>query len=470
MNKVLKGLMAACLAVCAIVCVCFAAACQPQEELPKHETYTVKVLLEDGSPALNVRVQMCANNGRPGCAQPIEVDDKGVAEVNLKSYFDNGSTSFNVHLLDIPEGYLYVDEDGNPYSEDPIDNDGKEVKIADGYSTTITLVKAPETQKKTFLRVNVRLSVTNPTHSMTFDDDPESDYYIPGNGLYEFKAADSRFTLKSQRYGTVSCGNSSLVYLEVGDTVEIGTADLMKFTLFIILEEIPTGEQDSPFNASNYDAAFIKAEANSTYHFFNPEKINNGMSNTSVQINGKNFTATVDGHNTTSKFVAVVGKGFTVKATDSANYVQLSFTRPNSSHAVEVGEASTFEIPLVNTAIDGNAQLEWVTGENFNITFRTTQAGYYKVALSSALVSDGIYFVDLVANNSVVEAVEETKREDGVVVNEYYAVYYLNAGATVTLEFASNGDYSSLDASGSISYTVLAELLKNYTPPANDEN
>ena len=76
----------------------------------------------------------------------------------------------------------------------------------------------------------------------------------------------------------------------------------------------------------------------------------------------------------------------------------------------------------------------------------------------------------MVSNNSVVEAVEETKREDGVVVNEYYAVYYLNAGATVTLEFASNGDYSSLDASKSISYTVLAELLENYTPPVNDEN
>lgn len=150
MNKVLKGLMAACLAVCAIVCVCFAAACQPQEELTKHETYTVKVLLEDGSPALNVLVQMCANDGRPGCAQPLEVDDQGVAVVNLKSYYDNGSTSFNVHLLDIPEGYLYVDEDGNPYSEDPIDNDGKEVNIADGYSTTITLVKAPDTEKKNF--------------------------------------------------------------------------------------------------------------------------------------------------------------------------------------------------------------------------------------------------------------------------------------------------------------------------------
>ena len=144
MSKLLKSILVASLVACMTVCLgLFAAACNnTPEDTDKY--FTVTVVLPDGNktPVKDAEVAICTMNGSIlTCLDGVKTDENGVAKSNITSPVDySDTTKFLVKIHDLPDGYIYADEDGNAYGSD----EGVIVDTAvSGFSVTITLTEKP---------------------------------------------------------------------------------------------------------------------------------------------------------------------------------------------------------------------------------------------------------------------------------------------------------------------------------------
>lgn len=144
MSKLLKSILVASLVACMTVCLgLFAAACNnTPEDTDKY--FTVTVVLPDGNktPVKDAEVAICTMNGSIlTCLDGVKTDENGVAKSNITSPVDySDTTKFLVKIHDLPDGYIYADEDGNAYGSD----EGVIVDTAvSGFSVTVTLTAKP---------------------------------------------------------------------------------------------------------------------------------------------------------------------------------------------------------------------------------------------------------------------------------------------------------------------------------------
>ena len=123
MSKYLKRLITACLVVCMTACIgILAAACNDGDDFTYPDSINVTVLLDDGTAATGVSVQICTVNDDgtadgAKCKLPKATNAQGVASVAVT---ESDGYKFEVHITSIPAAYAnykYVDADGTPYAE-----------------------------------------------------------------------------------------------------------------------------------------------------------------------------------------------------------------------------------------------------------------------------------------------------------------------------------------------------------------
>lgn len=124
MKKYLKNLLILCLTCCLAACLGIFAACTDTDDgntddgnndIPSGY-FQVTVLLADGTPAAGVTVNMCDPAGTEnGVCVVGRTDSNGIAQSNVSGL---AGDIVEIHLFVIPEGYAYVDEDGNEFDSE----------------------------------------------------------------------------------------------------------------------------------------------------------------------------------------------------------------------------------------------------------------------------------------------------------------------------------------------------------------
>lgn len=146
MSKHLKSLIIACLVACMTVCLgIFAAACTDGDDDKFPESVSVTVLLEDGTPAVGVTVQLCATGANGLCLEEKKTNEQGVATIEIP---DDLGKDYEVHILKLDTvyngEYQYVDTNGTPYAT----GKGIQIDVTKNSTPTITLKSTVGTEAK----------------------------------------------------------------------------------------------------------------------------------------------------------------------------------------------------------------------------------------------------------------------------------------------------------------------------------
>ncbi len=442
MKRHFKSLIAACIAVCMVVCIgLFATAC---DDTTDKDHFVVTVQDEDGKGIANVGVQICANDGAlTACLMDVFTNADGVSTIDISECV--GATNFTIHLNGIPAGYIF--EAGQ---------DGVTVYVKDGYSTTITLKKGsanlPTPDIQTF---NINLENTGAKQKVA--------PIIDEAGLYDLRSTNS-FTVSEERFNLSEGYNSVLLYLEPNSIFSIGTAtEETNFSCVLLKPSASTTDgKTKPHIVSEGSAIVLKLGANESAKFINPETHNNREGSNAI-VDGINFKATMNETVITDSFPIAIGREFSVSAVNNSNLVVLKFNSPENTVNVNIGESKNFSVMLMPS---GNS-LKWIT-ETYYVTFTVEQSGYYKISLSSAFEQDKISITQTGSSIHYPTATEHSQTEG----KEYYAVYELRAGETYKAYVSSSVNYLTFkddteDAifkeGDTISYTALVEKLDNYS-------
>lgn len=141
--KKFKFMLITVLTACVALCAGLLCACGDKEEYKGVDSFTITVKLPDGSPATGttekpIWIQICTTGEGGMCYGTFggsKVDANGTVTVSFGATITKETAE--VHLHNVPEGYVFADKDGNPYPEDST-QPGMEVKLADK-SVVITL-------------------------------------------------------------------------------------------------------------------------------------------------------------------------------------------------------------------------------------------------------------------------------------------------------------------------------------------
>lgn len=115
--KRFKILLTTCLVVCVAAIACVLGACTGDNKDDNKEpvtSVTVTVLLADNTPAVGVRVNLCAIGENGLCLGPELTGSDGKVTLDSKAITTN---EIKIQVKNVPEGYIYADANGNEYGE-----------------------------------------------------------------------------------------------------------------------------------------------------------------------------------------------------------------------------------------------------------------------------------------------------------------------------------------------------------------
>ena len=435
MNKFMKSFVTAMLAVCMVVCLGLAAACT-QDEKADPNSIEVTVQLPDGTAAKGVNVQICADNGdEVGCLMPVPVGEDGKVVIDVKKKIEKNTTLFAVHLLGVPEGYAYVDENGDEYDSEH----GVVVDITKGNTVTIKLAE----KKTQSLNIDIALADVSATQKVT----PA----ITKDGLYELRSI-SAFTVSGDGFSLTEGYNNVLVSLKVGDSLSFGTKENLSFSVSVVAAT--ADGVSAPISTLTANAAVLKLGANESVNISNPSTGAGGVTNSPVIVNGSNYSATLNGKTLTEEFAVAAGKTFSVKAVDSTKYVVLNFAGPVSRTTVNVGESKDFEVSLINTADGDKETLQWISS-TYYVVFTPSEAGFYKINVSSDFDGDALY-ISQIGSDIHYPAASDKSAESG---KAYYSVFKLRANETYMAFVSSSSNFAGKAEGDSVVYTATVEKV-----------
>lgn len=120
MKKYIRLILTVCLALCTVLCLGLAVACQgnPNPGNGK-DTFTIIVLNEDGTPSVGTFVQACSDEKSNEVCIPGQTNENGKAEYDLSKSPWTESESLHAQVR-VAEGYSAYKEDGTLYNFDPL--------------------------------------------------------------------------------------------------------------------------------------------------------------------------------------------------------------------------------------------------------------------------------------------------------------------------------------------------------------
>ncbi|MDE7168375.1 MAG: hypothetical protein K2O28_05975 [Clostridia bacterium] len=290
MSKYLKSLITACLVICMTVCLgIFAAACTGGSEggdggettLPT--SVSVTVLLDDGTPAVGVSVQICtvSDDGTANtanCKLPKATDAQGVATIDIAKTDGN---NFEVHVLSIPDTYAYysyVDANGTPYAE----GTGARVDITKSAKVTVKLAVVSITDKLSEGTNIVKLDAITDTLTVKAN--------IESAGWYKVTSYTNAFLLSGTGFNLTNDNNEVNLYLNPNDEltfsfVETEEPELL-FTVGLAAHEAD-GTEDKPLPAVIGSQYVISLAAEGTVYITNDTV--NSRAAAALDVTGNNF-------------------------------------------------------------------------------------------------------------------------------------------------------------------------------------
>lgn len=134
--KRFKILLTTCLIICIAATACVLGACTGDDKDNKEPVtnVTVTVLLDDNTPAVGVKVNLCAIGENGLCLAPQPTGSDGKVILDSKAITTN---EIKIQVTNVPDGYIYADANGNKYGE----FEGLHIPNTQN-SVTITLKKA----------------------------------------------------------------------------------------------------------------------------------------------------------------------------------------------------------------------------------------------------------------------------------------------------------------------------------------
>lgn len=438
--KNVKKIFILCLALCMVVCFgVFASACGGNDH------YSVTVQMPDGTAAKNLRVEFCSIDGSNLRCMSGTTNDNGVADFDIKDYSD--TTKFLIHLPEVPDGYTFdANDDGNG---------GMYVYVKDGYSVTIKLKENSGSSSDTQL-----IDVSLPNTSSTQKVEPA----ITVAGFYELRSTTA-FTLSGEGYEFNDGYFSVTMYLEEGDSFDIGTTENTRTFSCALIRLTETGATaDSAFTASAKSAYVLKLGADAAVHFINPETVNNRAGSVLV------FTDECANYKTSATSNLLnLGATFTVSTADNkAGVAVVAFDSPSSGTTVTVGEQKEFDVLL----IENGSIMSWVN-EECSIRFNADKAGIYTVTVTSSFENDVIsitrasYLVGLIPHQLEPDNATSGKNctasfEINIASGEAYTVTVIMASGSASSGDSGlsqkNVDYTA--AGEKVTYFVLVEFAE----------
>ena len=119
MKKHIRFILKACLAICMVLCMGLAVACQNNTDSDDKNTFTITILNEDGSAAVGQRLQYCSDGEGAQC-YPKQTDSKGKVKIDIST--DEWKNSETIHIIVyLADGYKVYDKNGNVLDYDDID-------------------------------------------------------------------------------------------------------------------------------------------------------------------------------------------------------------------------------------------------------------------------------------------------------------------------------------------------------------
>ncbi len=383
MSKYLKSLITACLVVCMTVCLgIFAAACTKNpdsgnggddNDFTYPSSINVTVLLDDGTPASGVSVQLCtvSDDGTAdsaNCKLPRATNDQGVASTNVK---ESDGFKFEVHILNIPETYYYysyVDANGNPYAA----GTGARIDVRESANVTVKLAIVSVTDKISEGSNTVKLAAITDTLKVKAD--------IESAGWYKL-AATNAFLLSGTGFALTNDNNEVNIYLKPNDELTFSFTDEneLVFTLGLTAHEAD-GTAAKPLPALLGSQYVIPLEANKTVYITN--NTINGKVVSALDVSGTNFKANYESTDYTEAFTlkaptSTVPQTFSVGTADGAagvvtlyfgEHVDKTLGSENNPYIAELGVAVTVEY-------DG--------GEPVWVSFTASEEGNYTFSYSA---------------------------------------------------------------------------------------
>lgn len=469
MTKLFKKLILSVAAICAVfACVIFTA-CEPSPVLGDRY-YEVSVLTPDGIGLAGVEIELLPDNGEAffnGSKFTETTDDAGIAKFNFKDFSD--STLFTVNLTGkIPNGL------NAPKTSYTVDIN------KDGYALTFQLTRAE------YDTIEVNLKDAN-----------DKKLYRPDarlkEGFYELSCTTVPITLTDgddvtvQSTFNLSGYNTVLVYYSNRKAFSIGTTDAKILNFNCTFAPVSSdGSSAKTAHAMRADyAAVLSLDEGKTAYLKNPvETSETGkIGGYPLQIDGKNYKATVNGTTYGDTFKVAGGKTLEIATADGKAGVAIVTGRSLTNEAsVTIGTEESVEIELMERTInDGTTdktEILWTTNA-CSISFSVANAGVYKFTITalSEIESDKVILGTVVSTGGISIVPTRVKLQDGEFVpyekndplpeaSATYIDYFsfsqenLDKNNNYRAEFSSNGKFSSLNEGEFVTYKILIEKVK----------
>lgn len=434
MSKYLKSFVTACLVICMAVCLgIFAAACN-NEETGSGNYFTVTVKLPDDSPVSGVKGSICTLDGSLQTCIETEVttDSDGVAKFNLttEDYDISDSTIFLIKLHDLPDGYIYADDDGIEYNYSKGEGREFDSKVT-GKSVTIKLT-AKALPDSIAMSLGKELSV-EPGKTYTFTA-PEADEYkiFASNAagtttwtLDGVKKTDEYEVVtltKGQKISITIDGNGSAYVVKNSGSstspVTLALDNTNNFEIALVKNQDPMSRGEKLMwdtDGSNYHTVFTPSESGD-YKFsissnFQADNLDilieptDSNSYPDVSWPEKDETATDTTYFCTATLEA--GTNYSVKFTSNADFKTLSCTegfKIKYGVKVEKHEEETSHELQLDTPVSADWGLDYV--------FTATNAGAYVINFTNVTEGNFTYSLNGVGMKTETTA-EITLEADG---------------------------------------------------------
>ena len=430
MSKYLKTLIITCLVVCMSVCLgIFAAACVGGgNDFTYPSSIDVTVLLDDGTPAVGVGVQICtvADDGTSdsaNCKLPVSTNAQGVASIT--SITEADGNKFEVHISSIPDTYKYysyVDDNGTRY-----EGTGARIDVTKSNTATVKLAIVPV--KDTIYAGGNTLVLDKIDEAVTLKANIES------AGWYQITSINNAYKLSGNGYEITDERYDVNIYLKPNDELTFNFTDESRLTINLDLKKLPNGNKAKPLPAIVDSLYVMPLDANQTVYVTNDTV--NGKIITALEVSGTNFKATYEETTYTDTFSIkapahdndgkLIAQTFEVgTANGQAGVVILSF---------DIYEDIGGEIPVDLPEIKVGEQFTVSEASMFgaaNYILTISEDGNYKFDTEINVAADivvGISFADDAADDAVYA------NDDGVfalTAGTYYVSFYDNGTATLS--------------------------------------
>lgn len=500
MSKYLKSFVTACLVICMAVCLgIFAAACN-NEETGSGNYFTVTVKLPDDSPVSGVKGSICTLDGSLQTCIETEVttDSDGVAKFNLttEDYDISDSTIFLIKLHDLPDGYIYADDDGIEYNYSKGEGREFDSKVT-GKSVTIKLT-AKALPDSTAMSLGKELSVeAGKTYTFTA---PEADEYkvfasnAAGtttwtlNGVKKTNEYEVVTLTKGQKISITIDGNGSAYVVKNSGSstspVTLALDNTNNFEIALVKNQDPMsrGEKlmwdtdgsnyhtvftpsesgdykfsiSSNFQADNLDILIEPTDSNSYPDVSWPEKDETATNAGAYVINFTNvtegnFTYSLNGvgmKTETTAEIALEANGTFTVTPDAPCTITVTLKPEDSSSSLTLGTAKDFTITLA----DGADGLGWNV-ESYDVDFTPTETAQYKITLTFA--QNYQLGLNVKAGSSDVN-----KNPDSTTATTISYTCDLTSGTVYTLSIVNGPDVEFTGVAGdTLNYSVKIEKV-----------